>query len=308
MPRVPIAVDARLGKLVFPDSATRGNRLSCIGCGGLVHLRAGKIRVRHFAHNHAGGGCGGGEGIVHRCTKEWIAKSVSNPNFVIWCTCSSCKGTFEAFRGNTRFAGVTEINIGANAKYRVDVVCLDGSRCVSCIEVMHTHKTEPDKMAVLASVSYNSAFEVLAVDLIQEQWPLEFHDIRSRRCSECIINYTKNRVRQRTNRVSREMASRWIARVLGNNTAYAQAQRRQEREAERRRRLRKCADCSRYYDVSNMNSYKIPRSKYPEWVCDPCSVNCLLCGSKISKVQSKFGGRCFNCNLERREMITNSAS
>lgn len=45
-----IAADARSGELIDAEAAHSGVRYLCPCCGGLVHLRAGSERVRHFAH------------------------------------------------------------------------------------------------------------------------------------------------------------------------------------------------------------------------------------------------------------------
>lgn len=318
MLKIPLARDVDSGKLMFPSEATRKKRLVCIDCDSELHVRAGPKRVRHFAHNPKGtssGGCGGGEGIIHKSTKEWISQNVSNPEFTITSRCTECMKMGILFTGNPRFSGATEIAMGSRGQYKIDAVCFNKTKCVACIEVYHTHRTDSTKMAALAVRSYDNAFEVKAVNLVDKDWPLSFRDIRPRRCTDCIRSARLKRLEEQRHRATTKASTKWIQVALGGMTAFARKalitkQKNEERtrqrirdllaKEERRRRMRKCVDCGCWGDCDSFDSYTVPRARFPEWVCNTCRVACVQCTMFISKKQAKFGGKCYECNLSNQ--------
>ena len=69
---------------------------------------------------------------------------------------------------------------------------------------------------------------------------------------------------------------------------------------------RKCVDCGTWSDKDKMYSYENPPHAdfYQSWVCDGCARECRQCGAWISKIQAKYGGRCYSCNTNRKRQCT----
>lgn len=193
MVKIPFAClpDGRVG---FPGTAVRNNNWRCPGCHKRVVLKRGAVIQAHFAH-HVASGCGGGESIQHRATKEWIAANVSNPDFRITSRCSTCREPFTVFRGAAGLAGHTEVPVLAR-KYVVDAAAVGpAGRVALNIEVVHTHRSSPEKMNVIGAEARDGAVEVAAADLVKEGYPLEFCDVRigCSRCRPCLRRAVQQR-------------------------------------------------------------------------------------------------------------------
>lgn len=217
MVKVPFAVaGATIG---FPQTAARGRAWRCPGCSEPVVPHRGNTYVAHFAHKNPSQ-CAG-ESLVHRSTKEWIARQMSSPAFSITATCGTCDKSHVLFAGNRRFYGMTEVPFPRHSspKYRIDAVAVDGERVCAAIEVRHTHAAGQDKMAALAAATSDSAFEVGAIDLIAEGYPTTFATVGPRECLACLERSRGLRATAR----ARQFALRWrhaqqASRLLAQDT------------------------------------------------------------------------------------------
>lgn len=192
----------------FPLTANRQMEWKCPQCGMAVVVKRGKLKQAHFAHKSTST-CTG-ETLLHKATKEWVSTQVNNSDFTITSRCQSCSTAMTMFRGSAALSGATEvtvhydrygcrnstnkyhecseycISVTTPSVYRVDTAAMHNCKPVAYIEVAHSHGTASKKMIHLASVSYNNAFEVSAIDLVAETYPMEFRDIRQRRCRPCL--------------------------------------------------------------------------------------------------------------------------
>ena len=215
---VPFAVSD--GAVGFPQTAARDKSWKCPECDSDVVVKRGAVLAPHFAHKSAQN-CSGGESLVHRATKEWIAASVKSANFKVVCTCTACHVRFTAFRGGG-YTGATEVAITGARRFVIDAVAIDArGRAAAAFEVYHAHKTATVKMKHLAARTYCNAFEIRAVDLVAENYPTEFESIRPLRCRLCLIRAV---VRRRDKdemaraRLTRRLGRRWRARVVAIRT------------------------------------------------------------------------------------------
>lgn len=224
MVKVPLAL-ASDGRVGFPGSAARGADWRCPGCDKRVVLKRGAVLQPHFAH-HVTTGCTGGESIVHRATKEWIAANMSNPDFRITALCRECSETHAVFRGAAGVTGHTEMPV-LSGKYVVDASAVGPTRrVIANVEVVHTHASSPEKMNVVGAEARDGAVEVAAVDLVAEGYPLEFRAVQSanrRRCRPCLRHAVLQRRAAAVHR--RERGARTALRSWGAAVAAAKARR-----------------------------------------------------------------------------------
>jgi hypothetical protein len=187
--RVPCALAG--DSVVFPNVATKKRKYDCIECGGDVVVHRGPKLVAHFAHvSNGGGGCGGGESMVHKTTKEWIASIAASKAFVVWTSCTNCAVAFDVFRGNPRVESQTEWRWnGALGKYyTLDVALAYDHELRGVVEVWHTHEAGAEKRKTIEASTHVDCpvMEVRAVDLVKLNYPYRFESVSPRRCSKCI--------------------------------------------------------------------------------------------------------------------------
>ena len=222
MVKVPFAVAN--GVVGFPQTADRNRGWLCPGCDKPVVLHRGEVRIPHFAHKGHNSGCG--ESLTHRSTKEWIAQNVSSPDFAITSTCGTCRTDNVVFSGHPSFGGHTEVPHPhwRSPAYRIDAVAAEQTRVRAAIEVCHAHKAGPVKMSALAAATYNQAFEIKAVDLIESNYPMSFATIAERTCDGCLkqrrLQRKANAKQKLANRVSHVIQS-WKHRATARDKARA---------------------------------------------------------------------------------------
>lgn len=231
--KIPFALAGAV--IGFPLTAARNGEWKCPECGSAVIVKRGKVKQAHFAHKSTSS-CTG-ESLLHKATKEWISAHVCDPEFSITSRCHCCSTPITVFRGSAALSGATETTVHyskvgcANssneyhtctshctqtnlpAVYRVDAAAMHGSAPAAYIEVTHTHGTTASKMAHLASVSYNNAFEVKAIDLVSEAYPLKLLDVRHRRCRPCLrkaLAHKRAAANYTIDTIARSHARRWL--------------------------------------------------------------------------------------------------
>lgn len=143
---VPYGVDANR-RLVSAAEAQRRIEYRCPQCDGLLILRAGDIKITHFAHK-ADTGCSG-ETLLHQIAKRLVAQVVnecatSSPNQpTISCTCKRCNHIFQS-RMSPKAFGRAEIEKRVGP-FVCDVVAFRNSEPVLAIEILATHLVEEGK-------------------------------------------------------------------------------------------------------------------------------------------------------------------
>lgn len=223
MVKVPLALAAD-GRVGFPGSAVRGADWRCPGCDKRVVLKRGAVLQPHFAH-HVTTGCSGGESIQHRATKEWIVANMSNPDFRITDRCHECSAAHVVFRGAAGVTGHTKVAMHGR-KYVVDASAVGPTgRVIANVEVVYTHASSSEKMNVVGAEARDGAVEVAAVDLVTEDYPLEFRAVRSttRRCRPCLRRAVLQRRAAAVHR--REHGARAALRSWGAAVAAAKSRR-----------------------------------------------------------------------------------
>jgi hypothetical protein len=143
---VPAALDGE-GRLLRPAQAKPGIH-TCPGCGARVVLRAGEVRVRHFAH---GPGSCSAETALHAAAKRLLVEVVEahrrgGPAPAVRRTCPGCERTWDT--------PVPEVD-GAIAEHvlrgglRPDVVLLTAGVPALALEVRVRHAVDAAKAARL---------------------------------------------------------------------------------------------------------------------------------------------------------------
>jgi hypothetical protein len=187
--RIPFARNAA-GVATTPSEATRGGRYHCPECAGLLVLRDGSRKVRHFAHRGDSACCAlAGDGFVHRAAQHalvavverWRAGKCAAPVADYDCrvratvgadACGRCASLSMETVGVAR-AEVEHV-IGPR-RVRLDVALLGpGGALVLAIEVRDTHPVDPAKRARLAGIPF---IEVDALAVLQnwQLWRAEYH-------------------------------------------------------------------------------------------------------------------------------------
>lgn len=172
------------GQLVTPDEVSSGEGLRCPNpaCGSRLILRAGEIRVRHFAHIDEGR-CSP-ESIEHAAAKYLLSKvvlaSLSEPKKrpVIHRRCLECgKVVAQPLPEKVKDARVE----GTVDGFRADVLLLDDAQRPLCaLEVLHTHAVTQEKAEDISIPWMElAAAEVLASPL---QWFPRRDRLRRLRC------------------------------------------------------------------------------------------------------------------------------
>lgn len=219
---VPWALDTN-GQLVTPAEVSSSEGLRCPNpaCGSRLALRAGSIRVRHFAHLDEGR-CSL-ESVEHWAAKYLLAKvvlaSLSEPNRrpVIHRRCPECgKVVLQPLPESVQDARVE----GAVEGFRVDVLLLDGAQRPLCaVEVLHTHAVTVEKGEGL-SIPW---IELAAADVLASplRWVPHKEGLKPFRCDHAGTEYLRRKEREETRK--REAAEEAARR--GREAAEQEAKR-----------------------------------------------------------------------------------
>jgi hypothetical protein len=141
---VPAAL-APDGRLLRPAEATPGT-YACPGCGARIVLRAGPVKVRHFAH---GPGSCSTETALHAAAKRALVQVVQEwagggPAPVVRRTCAGCERSWDAAVPAAQTA-VPEHRLEGGL--RPDVALLAGTAVVLALEVRVRHAVDEAKAA-----------------------------------------------------------------------------------------------------------------------------------------------------------------
>ena len=150
--RVPYGLDKGRA-LVAAAKAVKGKDYHCPGCNAELVLRAGGMKVQHFAHQ-AHGACSE-ESVAHQVAKILIGQAIiehadtaSPVQIKMDCQCSSCDHRFSRTLPKDAFSDADiERVIGA---FRCDVVGLREESVVLAIEVSATNPVHKEKGAALS--------------------------------------------------------------------------------------------------------------------------------------------------------------
>jgi hypothetical protein len=338
--RVPCAI-ASDGKMCFAATTrkTRGP-FKCAGCSAPVILKQGNVKVFHFAHK-ATSDVACNEGMRHRSTKEWIAELAHRPDLRIKARCPHCGADHTVFRGYDDFKGIVECPVDSSdqkRKYVVDCLIHNGRRPVAFIEIRDTHATGSSKLKWLESRSNNNtpAVEVLAVDLVEAGFPVVWNTIDHRPCllcvtERCAINRASRTARK--DRLVRKIGLRWLAAARRNIKTRHVSMLRRWRATTRMhlnpdakwlglwilKEWTECVKCKGSLFIADAKGHKWHASCYP--TCPRCGdfvggmilqcpcysrpqvhhtyYSCVDCDDHIET--DKYGGRCYECNVDRRE-------
>ena len=142
------AIDIKTGRLVKPDVATRG-AYTCPSCDQPVHLKCGKIRRPHFAHN-PGSDCshygGGGESAVHVAAKHQLAQYLKDG--VPIAIYSKCQHGHSDLLHKVVYQEGDKVNIEQKleGRCRADVGMESANGSLRYVfEVFHTHATSKSR-------------------------------------------------------------------------------------------------------------------------------------------------------------------
>lgn len=142
---VPYGIDEN-AEIVQARDATAGNDYSCPGCAGPLVLRAGSIKMRHFAHK-VDTACDG-ESLQHITAKLLVAKAIrehatADQRIALRCTCSECRKPFATELPRNAFsASIVEAPVG---EFICDVVAVKGDHQVLAVEILQHHAVDEDK-------------------------------------------------------------------------------------------------------------------------------------------------------------------
>lgn len=179
--RVPVAIDAA-GLAVVASEASRGTRYHCPECSGLIVLRDGGRRVRHFAHHRANVACPlqvDGNGFIHRAAsiaivaafERWRRGTATAPLISYRCrrrshrAAPACDCAVEFSTAGLPAARAVREHAVSDRDVRLDVALLDDDGGVVLgIEVRDTHPVDAPKRERLAGVPF---LEVDALAILQ---------------------------------------------------------------------------------------------------------------------------------------------
>lgn len=212
MLKIPCARDSR-GVMRFPTEATKADGpFTCYGCALPLVVYKGAQRAHHF--QHVGGSLcgGGGETMLHRSTKEWVAFNVDNPALVITALCPGCKTAHTVFGGRPDLTATTECGSTIfGRKYQIDVSVFLGALPFADVEVVHTHACDERKRLDLALCSRLGCLEVAAINLAEHEFPMSLKSVgRQPRCRTCAAASVGRRRQQ----AALGCIAAWARRVL----------------------------------------------------------------------------------------------
>lgn len=160
---------------------------TCPGCGHKLVLRAGSVKVRHFAH--ASDGACSYESLLHKTAKALVAQAItenadahgSARKLKLSNACADCAWPHITPLPAKTFSSAKQ-EVGVNG-FVCDVVGYRGSKIALAIEIVHTHKVTEAK--ALALQVYWA--ELNAADVVEN--PYVWNPIRAKlkpyRCSRC---------------------------------------------------------------------------------------------------------------------------
>jgi hypothetical protein len=193
------AVDAETGALVCPDRALKGRTYKCEECNQRVILRAGDIRVRHFAHYVPTTKCkyydSPGESDEHKQAKNVLAKWISEKRLIEFgwsCQNQTKFGTCTVSDYKTQHRidhldgdEVVIEHRDPHGKFIADLAVINSGKLRYIIEIKHSHATT-------TLVRPEPWFEVSAGDVCEgvhyEEPVIYLSNIRineARHCSTC---------------------------------------------------------------------------------------------------------------------------
>jgi len=196
MLKIPCARDVK-GGLQFPSACSKDDGpFSCYGCDRPLIVHKGLRRVHHFQHATASkvSCAGGGETMLHKSTKEWVARHINRTAFTITSRCPDCGGSHPVFSGRSGLTAVLECRSAVLGRvYRIDVSVFCGSQSVADIEVVYSHPCGPNKRRDLALSSRLGCIEVNAINLVAYEFPMTLEAYRRTRCRRCAVIAVKKR-------------------------------------------------------------------------------------------------------------------
>jgi len=214
MLKIPCARD-NMGRLRFPSTCSKdGGPFSCYGCDMPLIVHKGSRRVHHFQHATATrvSCAGGGETMLHKSTKEWVARHVESTAFTILSQCPDCKCSHPVFAGQPGLNAVVECRTTVLGRvYQIDVSVFCGSQSFADIEVVYSHSCGQRKRCDLALSSRLGCIEVSAINLAMREFPMALQTCgRQIRCRKCAIIAVGKR---RATAAAATIAA-WVCRVV----------------------------------------------------------------------------------------------
>lgn len=130
-------------KVCRPDTAPKGEKYFCPGCGEEVILRRGEVKIAHFAHK-SGTNCTK-ESILHKTAKNLIIDTITNDreNVRIKRHCAICGAEHYQSLPPDIVSAVPERRLESG--FIADVGLLDSSKVRAAIEVHVTHFVDERK-------------------------------------------------------------------------------------------------------------------------------------------------------------------
>ena len=185
-----LALDAA-GQVVSALTAPKKAKYTCLECGGRLHVKRGKERAAHFAHDHDDpSGCAG-ESVTHlaakRLLREQLQKELSADGHVRWM--QHCPGAQGPCRMRSVLLQTREVQAGwevreevTHGRYRFDVAVVASSQAVFGFEVYHRHLV-PDEKAADLTVPW---LELVAEDILEYKPRVPFRGSHSEQlCPDC---------------------------------------------------------------------------------------------------------------------------
>jgi Competence protein CoiA-like family len=172
-------------------TAPKGGRYTCLECGGALHVKRGKERAAHFAHDHEDrAGCAG-ESVTHLAAKRTLRMQLQTELTAVhqiqWM--QQCPGAQGACRMRAVLPQSCEIGPAwevreevAHGRYRFDVAVLCGDQVVFGFEVYYRHLV-PDQKATDLNVPW---LELVAEDILEFKPRIPYRGSLSEHlCAEC---------------------------------------------------------------------------------------------------------------------------
>lgn len=185
MLKVAFAWDEQLQELVPPERAERNRLYRCPGCQEPVSLKAGAVRVAHFAHRP--NGLCTPESLLHVTAKQLIQQAIqrwrrgeANPPLLAR-ACAVCNARIEQPVPNKVEEAQLEYHLPEG--FVVDVALLGEGQAQAAIEVRVTHAVDELKAATL-SVPF---IEVEGAAILQAptRWVAIRDHFRPLHCQRC---------------------------------------------------------------------------------------------------------------------------
>ncbi|CAM3445265.1 Competence protein [Deinococcus saxicola] len=190
MSRLILALDGE-DQVVSALTAPKGARYSCLECGGALHVKRGKERAAHFAHDHEDlAGCAG-ESVTHLAAKRTLRlqlqTELSQNHHIQWV--QQCPGAQGGCRMRSVLPQRREVSPPwevreevTHGRYRFDVAVLCAGQVVFGFEVYHRHLV-PDEKAAELDVPW---LELVAEDILEFKPRIPYRgSVSEHLCVEC---------------------------------------------------------------------------------------------------------------------------